>query len=156
MAVMGNIKQMEEGVKKLKKNQGFTLIELVVVMAIIAVLAVLVIGAITVARNTAAETTNRSNARTFQAGLEKYFSNNKSYPAYVVTGGLASFDTLYNDNLRDLGITHADYPSGCDTTGQAHGGGQYSYNSSTGQYTLTVWNYDCTKVLSGSSNQFTN
>ena len=61
MAVMGNIKQMEEGVKKLKKNQGFTLIELVVVMAIIAVLAVLVIGAITVARNTAAETTNRSN-----------------------------------------------------------------------------------------------
>ena len=54
----------------LKINQGFTLIEVVVVMAIIAVLAVLIVGAITIARNTAKETVHRSNARTIKAGME--------------------------------------------------------------------------------------
>lgn len=73
----------------LKTNQGFTLIEVVVVMAIIAVLAALVVGAITVARKTAIETQARTDARTIQTGLEAYFAQHRAYPDYFNphTGG---------------------------------------------------------------------
>lgn len=66
--------------KKLLNAKGFTLIELMVVMAIIAVLAVMIIGAITIARATAKETIHRSNAKTLQVGLESYFASNRTYP----------------------------------------------------------------------------
>ena len=59
-------------------------------MAIIAVLAVLIIGAITVARNTATETQNRNNARTIQASLEGYFAQNRAYPNYY-SGSFTGF-----------------------------------------------------------------
>ncbi len=64
----------------IEAEAGFTLIELVVVMAIIAVLATLIIGAIKIARTTAAETEHMSDARTLQAGLEAYYARYKSYP----------------------------------------------------------------------------
>ncbi len=63
----------------LGEAKGFTLIELVVVMAIIAVLAVLVIGAITIARQTAMETADRSNVRTLQTCLEADYTKFKAY-----------------------------------------------------------------------------
>ena len=62
-----------------REIKGFTLIELMVVMAIIAVLATIIIGAITVARNTTKETTNRSNATILRTGLEQYYSRYRAY-----------------------------------------------------------------------------
>ncbi len=65
-------------------NQGFTLIELVVVMAIIAVLATLVIGAITVAQNAARQTTDIQNAKTIQAAMEAYTARHKGTPPATI------------------------------------------------------------------------
>lgn len=62
-----------------QNKKGFTLIELMVVMAIIAVLAVLMVGAIQLARNTATETTHRSNAKTIQTALESNYAKYKMY-----------------------------------------------------------------------------
>jgi prepilin-type N-terminal cleavage/methylation domain-containing protein len=63
------------------KNKGFTLVEIMVVMAIIAVLSVLIIGGITLTRKTAIETRHRANAKIVQMILERYASLNKNkYP----------------------------------------------------------------------------
>lgn len=119
--------------KKLRNKQGFTLIEVVVVMAIIAVLAMLIIGAITVARNTAKETTHRSNAKNIQAGMEAYFAKNKAYPA---TSGTVSFTTAGASANVTLTLT-----SECTVAAQA-GGGTVLYTSSG--YTITPYDSACT------------
>ena len=120
--------------RKLKSKQGFTLIEVVVVMAIIAVLATLVIGAIMVARNTQKETVHRSNARAIQTGLEAYYAKQRSYPT---TAG------SFKDIATTLGVTLAGSDTDeCGSGGVARGG-TYSYNTSTNQYTITPYNAAC-------------
>jgi prepilin-type N-terminal cleavage/methylation domain-containing protein len=113
---------------------GFTLIELVVVMAIIAVLAMLVVGAIIVARNTAKETTNRSNAKVAQTALEAKFASNRQYPT-LTTGDLGTAG-----NLTLLGLTTDSLStSGCASP-------SYGVNvttSSTAAYTLDVYTSEC-------------
>lgn len=69
------------------KKKGFTLIELVVVMAIIAVLALLIIGAIVVARRAQIRTANLANAQTLQTGLEAAYGRSGSYPTADVSNG---------------------------------------------------------------------
>jgi type IV pilus assembly protein PilA len=93
------------------KKKGFTLIELVVVMAIIAVLAVIIIGAIVVARNTATETTNRANANILRTALESYYSRYKVYCGATISGAVPvdcttsyTFTTL-STQLNAAGIT---------------------------------------------------
>jgi len=130
--------------KKLRNKQGFTLIEVVVVMAIIAVLAILVVGAITVARNTAKETTHRSNAKTVQAGLEAYFAKNKSYPATTST---YSFNVVATNAATatppGVGVVLAG-TSECTVTAQL-GGGTVLFTSSG--YTITPYDSACTAAM---------
>lgn len=65
---------------KLRGNKGFTLIELIVIMAIIAMLAILVVGAILITRQKSKDTQLLNDARIIQAGLEKYYVRNGVYP----------------------------------------------------------------------------
>jgi prepilin-type N-terminal cleavage/methylation domain-containing protein len=69
----------------MKSKKGFTLIELMVVMAIIAVLSVLIIAAINIARQSSRNTTRQADAKTFQAALEAFFGANRNYPGTVNT-----------------------------------------------------------------------
>jgi len=65
---------------KLKK--GFTLIELIVVVAIIALLAGIVVGGITIARQSAIEAERKGNLKSIQTALEAYSQKNGyKYPA---------------------------------------------------------------------------
>jgi len=125
--------------RKLKEKQGFTLIEVVVVMAIIAVLAVLVVGAITVARNTARETTHRSNAKTVQTGLEAFYAAHKAYPA----AGNYSFTTAAALPDPDVNLAPT---TECTVTAQLGGGTVVI--TATG-YTITPFNSGCTAGLTG-------
>jgi len=123
-----------------KNKKGFTLIELMVVMAIIAVLAVLMIGAIQLARRTATETTNRSNAKTIQTGMEGYFAKNKKYPVVAAGSDLASV-------VATLGITKLS--DTCDNAAETLTGGGL-VESTTTKYTITPYNWDCTAALGAS------
>lgn len=117
-----------------KGEKGFTLIELMVVMAIIAVLAVLIIGAITVARNTAKETAHRTNAKALQTGMESYYSKNRAYPA--ITAG-----TTFTSSATTLGV-------GLTTVGVCANGGGTVSSTSTG-YTISPVASNCTDPLAG-------
>lgn len=62
------------------KQKGFTLVEVVVVMAIIAVLATLVIGAIRIARTSAIETQKRVTLRDVSAALQVFYTKKGRMP----------------------------------------------------------------------------
>lgn len=74
----------------MKKN-GFTLIELVVVMAIIAILSLLIIAAITAARRASINTARMGDVKTVETALETYSMKNGG--RYVVTSSFGSLLT---------------------------------------------------------------
>lgn len=65
----------------MKKNKGFTLVELLVVIAIIAILVVLILVALGVARQKARDSQRKTDLRSIQTALELYATDhNSSYP----------------------------------------------------------------------------
>lgn len=140
------------------KQKGFTLIELVVVMAIIAVLALLVIGAIIVARRTATETTNRSNMKTVQTALEATFAKYKTYcgvtgtPACVAVTDSTTAASFQN-GIGNPSLT-ASCTDGIDTLTTPAGSfysnkGVYVTSLASTGYILYPASYDCSTNLTG-------
>jgi prepilin-type N-terminal cleavage/methylation domain-containing protein len=91
---------------QINNKKGFTLVELMVVMALIAVLSTLIIGAIRLATNTARETTHRSNSKSISTGLEAKYAKYRAYcggstgvtcsgqtNANIGSGGTATFQS---------------------------------------------------------------
>jgi type II secretion system protein G len=71
----------------MRKNQnGFTLVEMLVVITIIGILAALAIPNMTKARNKAKEAEVKANLHVIQAALERFYTDNKQYPAYLGGG----------------------------------------------------------------------
>jgi len=64
----------------LKRDSGFTLLELLIVIVIIGILALLIIPNITSAPKKARDTQRKTDLRAIQQGLEEYFVNNNGYP----------------------------------------------------------------------------
>jgi prepilin-type N-terminal cleavage/methylation domain-containing protein len=124
----------------MRNKKGFTLIEVMVVMAIIAVLAVLIIGAITLARNTSRETTNRSNAKTVQTALEGVYAKYRMYcgGSTGVTCGAQSLETL-----RAAAGAAAFPDRTCSTVANIDGGGRVTALTGS-SYTIRVATYACT------------
>ena len=78
-------------IKSLKKQSGFTLLELLIVIVIIGILALLIIPNITSAPKKARDTKRKTDITTLRKGLEEYFVNNNVYPSSsgtVGTGGV--------------------------------------------------------------------
>jgi prepilin-type N-terminal cleavage/methylation domain-containing protein len=90
----------EENMKKLLNKKGFTLIELIVVIAIIAILAAILIPALLNYIDAANEAKNTSNARShYTAAMLWGATNDGDMTDFAVTG-------------EDCDITGADYPLG--------------------------------------------
>lgn len=85
---------------KLIGRDGFTLIELVVVMAIIAVLASLMVGAFMSVKNSATDRKKVSGVREILPYLEAYNLKRGQYPAAVSTGACSWEVGNANDNPR--------------------------------------------------------
>lgn len=87
-------------IKLLKKEGGFTLLELLIVIVIIGILALLIIPNITSAPKKARDTKRKTDITTIRKGLEEYFVNNNSYPAdlnTLTTGSAPIIKTLPAD-----------------------------------------------------------
>jgi type IV pilus assembly protein PilA len=72
------------GRRKLKQNQGFTLLELLVVIAVLGILAAIVVQQFAIYRSRAIDTQMRSDLKSAAMAMESYFADFQSYPTSVV------------------------------------------------------------------------
>ena len=87
----------------MSRNQnGFTLVEMLVVIAIIGILASLAIPNMTKARNKAKEAEVKANLHVIQAALERFYTDNGQYPAYIGGGDLGGW-IRFQVRMRDAG-----------------------------------------------------
>jgi general secretion pathway protein G len=64
-----------------KNDEGFTLVELLIVIVILGILAAVVVFAVSGITNNAEENACETELRTVQTGVEAYFASYNSYPA---------------------------------------------------------------------------
>jgi prepilin-type N-terminal cleavage/methylation domain-containing protein len=125
----------------MKKQKGFTLIELVVVMAIVAFLMLVLIAGIIVARNASMDASNRANGQAIRTALESLYSRKSSYDisATPVNWGPTTFDTAIGTGgkLENLGVS-------LNTQSSSTGCGDVQVKSNTGgtaaqAYTIRIF-----------------
>lgn len=140
-------------------RKGFTLVEVVVVMAIIAVLTVLIIGAINVARKQMKYAEARAEIRDIRTGIEAYLSKFGEYPAigdscvtcYIKTGDINTANTEWRkaiDAMRDAGVFDQ---KNADRYYTDPWGMPYAYDDNYGQCNLdgSVFSEDSTLCTAG-------
>ena len=124
---------------------GFTLIEIVIVIAIIGILSAVIFPNMSIIQNKAKESAIKSVGHALQVDLESYYLNKGSYPGGELTGGNL-ISILQAD--KDLGKTPTNPFTGKaysdeDPSGILH----YSMNAETGVYTLTILGSGNTNTL---------
>jgi prepilin-type N-terminal cleavage/methylation domain-containing protein len=71
-----------------KKEKGFTLLELLVVVALIVILAGIVIAALSPARERGRDARRQTDIKQIQLALEAYFQVNNEFPTNIYAGGI--------------------------------------------------------------------
>ncbi len=103
----------------LRKQGGFTLLELLIVIVIIGILALLIIPNITSAPKKARDTKRKTDITTVRKGLEEYFVNNNVYPAALsdlTTGSAPIIKTLPTDPKNSSPYVYTYTPANTNTT----------------------------------------
>lgn len=125
----------------LKKEKGFTLIEIVLVLAIAGLLLVIVFLAVSGAQKSRRDTQRKNDLSRIAAQLESYASNNNgSYPAQAAFAGSAFATSNYitGSNLNDPNTGAAyDYQAGLPTC-SASNVGTVGYTLTNRTYTLRM------------------
>lgn len=129
--------------KILKKNGGFTIIELLVVIVVIAILIALTLPNLFGLQRRARDDTRKNDLKNVQSALETYFNDNNAYPA-ALSSLVSNYINAIPKDPKGTNYTYAPAPAGCTTActsytlsaqlentsdPQAGAGGVYSINS---------------------------
>lgn len=94
----------------MKTTSGFTLIELMVVMAILAILLAIGAGAFTSSMKKGRDATRKANLRAITNALDMYFNDNGRYPSDDGTGGIKGCG-------GGVGLSPTPAPAACTVNG---------------------------------------
>jgi type II secretion system protein G len=115
----------------MKHQRGFTLLEMMVVVAIIAILAAILIPNFTHARSQAATSSCMANLKTIATAFELYYTDNQKYPA----GSNTAIDSTITGSTGALAGYLGQPPV------DPAGGANYTFTSGTsgGVATYQIW-----------------
>ena len=105
--------------KSLKKQEGFTLLELLIVIVIIGILALLILPNITSAPKKAHDTKRKTDLTAMQKGLEEYYVDNNSYPtalSALTVGSAPIMKTIPTDPKNVSPYVYTYTPANGNTT----------------------------------------
>jgi len=122
--------------KYLKKESGFTLLELLIVIVVIGILALLIIPNLTSAPKKARDTQRKTDLRAVQKGLEEYFVSYSTYPSALsalTVGNPPIMKAVPTDPLN-TGVYVYTYTAGTGNSSYTLKG-CLENGSDTGQYT---------------------
>ena len=131
-------------ISKLNKKNGFTLVEILVVIAVVGILSILAVVALNNAREKSRDAKRISDIRQIQTALQLYFNDNNAYPisaAGTTLGGTGAGTLSSTNGFSDTaaGTTYMNLiPSN-----SSPGGASYIYTSVDGS------TYSITFVLEG-------
>lgn len=121
--------------------KGFTLVELIVVMAIIAVLVTLSVLGITTVQRSARDTARIETLSAINLEIENYNGNNGSYPTTMTLNASNTLMTIGGSNTNTVTLSGAAIADVATTTGTAGTGTSqtktdYCYKGYTSTYSL--------------------
>ena len=106
----------------LKKQGGFTLLELLIIVVIVGILAILIIPNLISGPQRARDAERKKDLRNLKTYLETYFNDNNSYPSAATwEAGLTQGPTPYvsaknwpKDPKSNTNYVYVPSPAGCD------------------------------------------
>jgi prepilin-type N-terminal cleavage/methylation domain-containing protein len=128
----------------MRKDRGFTIVELLIVIVVIAILAVIVIVAYNGVQNRSKSSSSRSTAQAVQSKSEAYYVENGAYPTLLANLTTAASNTSYY--LGGITFSATDPTSASTTntvsyytcTGGGNKIGYYDYAGGAVAYTYTM------------------
>lgn len=128
--------------RTVSRIRGFTIIELLVVLAIIALIASVVVAMFSSARAKSRDATREENMKSLENALALYATNTRTFPHPTPAGGVCLGATDGSDTVSQqlvssgaIGAIPRDPMQNCATTNQ-----QYHYTSTDGStYTITYY-----------------
>lgn len=115
-----------------RKQSGFTIVELLIVIVVIGILAAIVITTFTGVQKKGRDADRKSDINSIYSQVEVYFAENSRYPSLAQLNDA----TFRNDNMQGLSDDALEDPSNAGTTTLL--GAASAANSGTYQYAYVV------------------
>lgn len=132
--------KLAQAMRRMRKDEkGFTLIELMVVIVIIGILAAIAIPQFANIINNSRVKADVATGKTMKDAVDRYYTDNGSYPSPTDTSGLVGVLTTATTN----GTVYLNSkPTVAQNANNANINNVFTYTPSTGN--ITVWDYSQT------------